>query len=79
MKKFATYTAFEAERIEQSIELRGSNAIRYLLLKPSKTFFLLYFRHKGFVDGVPGLLFALMSALHHPFVYLQLWERKQKI
>lgn len=78
MKKFATYTSFEAARIADSTEMSSSQAVQFLLFKPISTFFLLYLRHKGFVDGVPGLLFALMSSLHHPFVYLQLWERKQK-
>jgi hypothetical protein len=34
-------------------------------------------RHKGFVDGFPGFVFALFSGLHHHVAYLKLWELKQ--
>lgn len=78
MKKFGTYTSFEAERIAKDISLSWSAALQYFVWKPLQTFFLLFLRHKGFVDGIPGLIFAVMSSLHHPFVYLQIWERKQK-
>lgn len=43
-----------------------SNAV-----KPVITFFLIFFRHKGFMDGYWGLLFALFSALHHPLAYMR--------
>lgn len=41
------------------------------LFKPTVTFFSLFIRHKGFVDGYWGFLFALFSALHHPLAYLR--------
>ena len=43
----------------------------YNAIKPSVTFFLIFFRHKGFLDGYWGFLFALFSALHHPLSYLR--------
>lgn len=43
----------------------------YNAVKPSATFFLIFFRHKGFIDGYWGFLFALFSALHHPSAYLR--------
>ncbi len=43
----------------------------YNAVKPSVTFILLYVRHKGFLDGYWGLLFALFSALHHPMAYMR--------
>jgi hypothetical protein len=76
MKKFNTYTSFEAERQQSlGLQLTPQNSISYLMIKPLKTFFLLYVRHKGLVDGMAGFLFAFMSALHHPFVYLKLKEK----
>jgi hypothetical protein len=38
------------------------------------TFLSLYIRHRGYVDGVPGFVFALFSGLHHLIAYLKLWE-----
>lgn len=76
MKKFNTYTSFEAERqAGLKLQISTKNTFSYLLFKPIVTFFKLFFRHKGFVDGMAGFIFALMSALHHPFVYLKLKEK----
>lgn len=59
-----------------SMEMRKHNVSKsprmwfiYNAVKPIATFFLLYFRHKGFMDGYWGFLFALFSALHHPLAY----------
>lgn len=76
IKKFIVYTNFEAERLaKEKINLNISKSLSFLILKPFATFFLLYLRHKGFMDKFPGLIFALMSSLHHPFVYLHLKEK----
>lgn len=72
MQKFNRYTSFEAERQAAAHEPLGEGAgLRAFLLKPLTTIFLLFVRHKGFVDGMAGFVFALMSGLHHPFVYLK--------
>ncbi|MEA2056916.1 MAG: glycosyltransferase family 2 protein [Patescibacteria group bacterium] len=77
-RKFNTYTSFKAQQLnEVDLKLNFLTAINYLLLKPVITFLKLYFRHKGFVDGFPGFVFALFSGLHHHVAYLKLWELKQ--
>ncbi len=43
--------------------------VRFMVLKPLWTFLRLYIRHKGFVDGMWGFLFALFSGLHYPIAY----------
>lgn len=73
MKKFNTYTSFEAERLHDAKAAVSASA--YMFFKPLQSFTLLYLRHKGFVDGMPGFIFALMSSLHHPFVYLKVKEK----
>jgi glycosyltransferase involved in cell wall biosynthesis len=79
MRKFNTYTSFEAERLHSTgIVPSSSKTIQYWLVKPVKMFFLLFLRHKGFVDGFPGFAYALMSSLHHPFTYLKLQEYFKK-
>lgn len=38
--------------------------------KPVKTFFAMWLRHKGILDGWRGTLFALFSSLHFPVSYV---------
>lgn len=76
LRKFNTYTSLTAtELVEQHQKITIFSFSNYFFLKPLITFFLLYFRHKGFVDGIPGFAFALMSALHFPVAYLKAWEQ----
>ena len=41
----------------------------YNIIKPKITFISLFIRHKGFMDGWYGLVFAYFSALHFPIAY----------
>ena len=78
LRKFNTYTAFTAGLWQQAgWPLSLGRSIYYLLIKPTTTFLKLFVRHKGFVDGYPGLVFALMSGLHYPAAYVKLWELKR--
>ncbi len=43
----------------------------YIIVKPTRWFFLTYVRHKGFKDGWPGFVFAFFSALRFPRAYMQ--------
>jgi glycosyltransferase involved in cell wall biosynthesis len=65
------YTSLEAKK------LRGNKftlLLKYGFYLPLKTFFSLYFRHRGYVDGLPGFLFALLSAWHHPIIWAKFIE-----
>ncbi len=78
LRKFATYTSFKAQQLEESkLQLNPITAFEYLVVKPLKTFLLIFVRHKGFVDGIPGFVFAVMSGLHHAVAFLMYWELKQ--
>ena len=35
-----------------------------------------YLRHKGFVDGFAGFVFALFSGLHFPVAFIKYWEKR---
>lgn len=75
MRKFNTYTSFTAETLfKKGTTPSFRLALTYLCKLPVITFFRLYIRHRGYVDGVPGFVFALMSSLHFPIAYLKLWE-----
>lgn len=69
------YTTQTAKRLkEQGVRLSLANDLLYLIWKPVITFMKLYFRHKGFVDGFPGYVFALFSGLHYAIAYMKLGD-----
>ena len=45
--------------------------IHYSLFKPLFTFFNLYLRHLGFLDGARGFLWSFFSATHFPIAYFK--------
>jgi hypothetical protein len=78
MRKFNTYTSFKAQQWQtegKKTSLFG--ALYFMGLLPLWTFGKLYLRHRGYVDGYPGFVFALMSGLHFTVAYLKLWELQQ--
>jgi len=75
LRKFNTYTSFTAKTwFDQGIKPSFGFGLKNYFFTPLQTFFTLYLRHKGFMDGKAGFVFALMSGLHYPFAYLKLWE-----
>ena len=75
LRKFDTYTSFKAQQLyAQKLTISLWHSLLYICLKPSATFISLYIRHRGYVDGIPGFVFAVGSGLHHLIAYLKLWE-----
>lgn len=75
LRKFNSYTSFKASQMRDAkIPLNGVSAAEYLIFKPLVTFFLLYFRHKGILDGLAGFVFALFSGIYWQVSYLKFWE-----
>lgn len=69
-KKADSYTSLTAMFMGQrNTPLNVGTWMNYMLWLPLKTFILLFVRHKGFVDGWYGLVFAYWSALHFPIAY----------
>jgi len=60
---------YAAEMKRDNVTKSWWNWISYGFMKPMVTFFMLFVRHKGFIDGVYGFLFALFSAWHHSKAY----------
>jgi hypothetical protein len=72
---FNRYSSFIAQQLSANhTTISLKNLVKYLLAKPIVTFFVIYLRHKGFVDGPPGLVFATFSSLVHPVSYIKLWQ-----
>jgi len=49
----------------------------YFFWKPFSTFFMMYFRHKGFMDGFSGFVFALFSSIRFWVIYIK-WKTKHQ-
>lgn len=67
--RYTTLTALELkkQRVGRSI----FTGINYIVIKPCLVFLRLFIRHKGFLDGFSGLIWALMSGLHWSIAYLK--------
>lgn len=72
------YTSLTAEELKRNgVGLDILSTFSFFVIKPLTTFLLLYVRHKGYMDGFAGFVFALFSGLHWPIAYLKLWELKR--
>jgi glycosyltransferase involved in cell wall biosynthesis len=72
-RKADAYTTLTAKAWKkEGITIQPLNFFRYMIWMPVVTFLKLFVRHKGFVDGWWGFLFAWYSALHFPIAYQKL-------
>lgn len=74
-RKADTYTTLAALEFKiKHIKKNPFIFFYYMIMKPAWTFVRLFIRHKGFVDGIWGFLFALFSGLHFAITYWKyLW------
>ncbi len=72
------YTTHDAAlMIKGEMPVLKPEFLQYFFIKPYLTFFNLYIRHKGFLDGFAGFIFAAFSALHHTTTYIKYLEAKK--
>lgn len=75
LRKFETYTDFKAHQLyDQGMRPGLISGITYIIWKPIITFVFIFGRHKGFMDGIPGFIFAFFSGLHHSVAYVKMCE-----
>ncbi len=65
MERFNRYTDL------LSTQIINPNFVDYLFVKPIFWFIKSYIRHRGYVDGFPGFVFALFSALRFPIAFVK--------
>lgn len=53
--------------------------LNYLFIIPVFTFIKIYFRHRGYIDGFRGFIWALFSAFHYFYAYVKYWQKKSTI
>lgn len=73
------YSSLAAAQLKGAgVKVNLTNTLQYMFIKPTVTFFSLYLRYRGFLDGFPGFVFSLYSGLHFAFAYMKLWELFRK-
>lgn len=72
------YTTLQADEWmkESKIGVDTLSILLYMIGKPLVRFLEIYLRHKGFMDGFPGFVFAWYSGLHIASSYVKYWEKK---
>lgn len=70
--RYSTLTALQMK--EKNLSLKFFDSMIQIILIPIKTFFSIYFLHKGFLDGFPGFVFAFYSGLHQMTAFVKYWE-----
>lgn len=74
---FNRYSSFIADQLQsRDTPFNLLTTLNYLFAKPLLTFIKIYIRHKGFVDGFPGFVFAIFSGLIHSVAYIKYWQHK---
>jgi glycosyltransferase involved in cell wall biosynthesis len=71
--RYNRYTSLAASQLT-NVSINVFTAFNYLFIKPFFEFITIYIRHKGFVDGFPGLVFALFSGLRFGVTYIKYWQ-----
>lgn len=73
------YTDLTAEEFrKQKLSVSYWNLFKYSFPIPTFQFLNLYIRHKGILDGFPGFVWSLFSALHFPMAYFKYWQSTRK-
>lgn len=73
IQRFNRYTKLYAlELKEKGLRLEIFSFLEYFFVKPSFWFIKSYIRHRGYVDGFPGFVFAFFSSLRFPIAYIKL-------
>ncbi len=71
-KKADAYISLEARQLQQlQTPIHVLSFFNFNFVKPTYTFLNIFVRHKGFMDGWYGLLFAVFSSLHFPIAYMR--------
>lgn len=77
LRRWDRYTTLEIENEKFKSQNKNKNLflmfLEYFFWKPTITFFAMYIRHKGFMDGFPGFVFALFSSIRFWVIYVKWW------
>lgn len=75
LERLDRYTSLAALQMEESkIKIDVLSFVNFIFLKPFFWFIKAYLRHRGYVDGFPGFVFALFSSFRYPIAYIKYWS-----
>ncbi|MBW7960595.1 glycosyltransferase family 2 protein [Patescibacteria group bacterium] len=81
LMRWDRYTTLEVQSLKFKVKNENKNSflmfLEYFFWKPFITFFGMYFRHKGFMDGFPGFVFALFSSIRFWVIYIK-WVMRRR-
>lgn len=79
LMRFNRYTTLIAKELQEKRTKKNFlTSLKYLIALPVWWFFLVYIRHKGFMDMWQGFVFAFFSALRFPVSYLKYLKSYEK-
>lgn len=76
IKRYSQLTAKEYR--VKGVEITPANCWWYLIVKPMAVFVHKYVLKRGFLDGIPGLLVCLNSAVSYYSSYAALWDMQRQ-
>ena len=79
IERFNRYTDLLSSQLrEAKLNINLFSFVNYMMIRPLFWFLKTYIRHRGYVDGFPGFIFALFSSLRFPISYIKLWINYDK-
>jgi glycosyltransferase involved in cell wall biosynthesis len=83
LMRWDRYTTLEIQNPKFKIQNEKKNPVlmffEFMIWKPAVTFFSMYFRHLGFLDGFAGFVFALFSSIRYWVIYIKFRTQKYNI
>lgn len=77
LQRFNRYTDLLAIQLQESgFTINPISFTNYFLIKPFFWFIKSYIRHRGYVDGFPGFIFAFFSSFRFPVTYMKIWNKR---
>lgn len=78
LRKWNFYNNLEAEKLRQEgFKPLIINFVSYFIILPADWFLKTYFRHLGFLDGIPGFVFSFFSAIRYWGIYVNVKCKSQ--
>lgn len=80
LERFNRYTDLLASQTKDAgVKKNISSLLNYIFFKPFFWFIKAYLRHRGYIDGFPGFVFALFSSLRFPVAYIKFWSKYKNL
>jgi len=73
------YTSLEAKQmVSEGKNIENIKLVYKIITNPITTFCKMYFRKKGFKDGIYGLMLCILSSIYKLVLYVKYWQYIQK-